>query len=72
MTSQPGKQAIAMQILPNISRRQGNQTMKFGQLIVYNMKNIFLENLTKRENLIKKTVPRHFFKNSQLSISLDQ
>ena len=72
MTSQPGKQAIAMQILPNISRRQGNQTMKFGQLIVYNMKNIFLENLTKRENLIKKTVPRHFFKNSRLSISLDQ
>ena len=72
MTSQPGKQAIAMHILPNISRRQGNQTMKFGQLIVYNMKNIFLENLTKRENLIKKTVPRHFFKNSQLSISLDQ
>ena len=72
MTSQPGKQAIAMQILPNISRRQGNQTMKFGQLIVYNMKNIFLENLTKRENLIKKTVPRHFFKNSQFSISLDQ
>ena len=72
MTSQPGKQAIAMHILPNISRLQGNQTMKFGQLIVYNMKNIFLENLTKRENLIKKTVPRHFFKNSQLSISLDQ
>ena len=72
MTSQPGKQAIAMHILPNISRRQGNRTMKFGQLIVYNMKNIFLENLTKRENLIKKTVPRHFFKNSQLSISLDQ
>ena len=62
MTSQPGKQAIAMHILPNISRRQGNQTMKFGQLIVYNMKNIFLENLTKRENLIKKTVPRTFLK----------
>ena len=72
MTSQPDKQTIAMHILPNISRSQGNQTMKFGQLIVYNMKNIFLENLTKRENLIKKTVPRHFFKNSQLSISLDQ
>ena len=72
MTSQLGKQAIAMHILLNISRSQGNQAMKFGQLIVYNMKNIFLENLTKRENLIKKTVPRHFFKNSQLSISLDQ
>ena len=61
MTSQPGKQAIAMHILPNISRRQGNQTMKFGQLIVYNMKNIFLENLTKRENLIKKNCSQTLF-----------
>ena len=53
MASQPGKQAIAVHIVPNISRSQGNQAMKFGQLIVYNMKNIFLENLTKSENLIK-------------------
>ena len=53
MTSQPDKQTIAMHLLPNISRSQGNQTMKFGQLIVYNMKNFFLENLTKREILQK-------------------
>ena len=53
MTSQPDKQTIAMHILPNISRSQGNQTMKFGQLIVYNMKKFFLENLTKREILQK-------------------
>ena len=33
MTSQPGKQIIAIQSLPNISRRKGNQTMKFGQLV---------------------------------------
>ena len=32
-----------MQILPNISRSKGNQAMKFGQLIDFNMKNIFLE-----------------------------
>ena len=43
MTLQPGKQTIAIQILPSISRSKGNQTMKFGQLIEYNMKNIFLE-----------------------------
>ena len=43
MTSQPGKQTIAIHILPNISRSKGNQTMKFGQLIEYNMRNIFLE-----------------------------
>ena len=30
-------------ILPNISRSNGNQTMKFGQLINYNMRIIFIE-----------------------------
>ena len=38
MTSQPGKQ-----VLSYISRRKDNQTMKFGQLIQYNMRKIFLE-----------------------------
>ena len=35
MKSQPGKQKIAMQLLPNISRSKGNQTVKLGQLIEY-------------------------------------
>ena len=43
MMSQPGKQKIAIHILLNISRSKRNQTMKFGELIEYNMKNIFLE-----------------------------
>ena len=43
MTLQPGKQIIGIHILPNISRNKDNQTMKFGQLIEYNTKNIFLE-----------------------------
>ena len=43
MASQPGKQTIAIYILPNISRRKGNETMKLGQLIAYNMRIIFLE-----------------------------
>ena len=43
LTSRPGKEKIAIHILPNISRIKGNQTMKFGQLIEYNMRNIFLE-----------------------------
>ena len=30
-------------MLPNISRSNGNQTMKFGQVIEYNMRNIFVE-----------------------------
>ena len=43
MTSQPGKQAIAIHILPNILRSKGNQAMKFGQLIEHNIRNIFLD-----------------------------
>ena len=35
MTSQPGKQTIAIHILAIISRSKGSQTMKFGQLIEY-------------------------------------
>ena len=46
MMSQPGQQTIVIHILANISRTKGNQTMKFGQLIEYKMKNIYLENHT--------------------------
>ena len=42
MRSQPGKQAIAIHILPKISRTTRNQ-MQFGQLIEYNMRNTFVE-----------------------------
>ena len=45
MTSQPGKQTIAIQSLPNISRSKDNQATKCGQLTEYNMRNIFLEKL---------------------------
>ena len=43
MKSQRCLQTIVTHILINISRRKSNQTMKFGQLIEYIMKNIFLE-----------------------------
>ena len=43
MTSDTGKQIITIQVLPNISKSKSNQAMKFGQLIKYNMRNIFLE-----------------------------
>ena len=70
MTSQPGQQTIAIHILPNISRNKGNQTMKFGQLIEYNMWNIFVEkSYTKYAG---ETIPRPLSKKSKLSISLDQ
>ena len=43
MASQAGQQMIIIHIFSNTSRGKGNQKMKFGQLIEYNMKNIFLE-----------------------------
>ena len=70
MTSQLGKQKIAIQVLPNISRSKGNQTMKFGQLIEYNMTKKFLQkSYTKRGG---ESIPRPFSKKSKFSISLDQ
>ena len=41
MTSQTGKQTNTIHIFPNISTSIGNQTI-FGQLIEYNVRNIFL------------------------------
>ena len=43
MTSQPGKQTIGIHTLPNTSRREECQTMKFEHSIEYNLRNIFLE-----------------------------
>ena len=40
MTSQPGSQIIAIHILPNISQSIAKQTIKVGQLIEYNKRNI--------------------------------
>ena len=45
MTSQPGLQIIAIRILPNISQSKDNQAMKFGQLIEYNKRNIFIQKI---------------------------
>ena len=71
MTSQPGNQTIAIHIFPNISRSGGKQTMKFGQLIEYNMRNIFfLENHA--QNKAEKLFPDPFLKTSKLSVILDQ
>ena len=58
MGSQIGQQLI---ILPNISRIKDNQTMKLGQLIKHNIRNIFLENHT--QNVVEKLVPDSFIKN---------
>ena len=59
-----------MHNLTNILRTKGNQTMKFGQLIEYNMRNIFMETLYLKCG--GKTIPRHFSKKLKSSILLDQ
>ena len=45
MTSQPGLQTNPIHMLPNISQSKGYQTMKFGQLIEHNTRNVFLQKL---------------------------
>ena len=53
----------------HLPRSKGNQAMKFGQLIEYNMRNNFLEkSYTKCGG---ETIPRSFSKRAKLSISLD-
>ena len=53
-------------MLPNILRNKGNQTMKFGQLIDYDMGNIFLEK--SHTKCGGETIPRPYSKESKLSI----
>ena len=42
----PGLQTIVIHIWPNISRSKANQTIKFGQLIEYNSRSIFIQKLS--------------------------
>ena len=57
-------------MLSNLSRSKGNQTMKFGQLIEYNMRNNFLKKLCTKCG--GKTSPRLFNGKSKMSIFLNQ
>ena len=57
-------------ILPNILRSKGNQAMKFGQLIEYNMKKVFFEKSS--TNCGGETSPRPFSGKLKLNISLDK
>ena len=70
MTSQPGQKTTAVCILSSFSRSKGNQSMKVGQLIEYNMRNIFIEKSYTKCG--RETIPRPFSKKSKLNISLDQ
>ena len=70
MKSQNGKQTIVMHTLLNILRSKDNQTIKFGKLVEYNMRNMFPDkSYTKFGG---ETITRPFYKKSKLSIFLDQ
>ena len=61
---------IAIHILINSPRSKANQAMKFGQLIEYNLSNIFCKkSYTKCGG---KAIYKPFSEKSKLSISLDQ
>ena len=57
--SQPGLKTIAIHTLHNISQSKSNQTMKFGQLIKYDKRNIFLQKLCRKWG--KETSSRPLF-----------
>ena len=59
-----------MDILPNISRSNGNRTMKLGQLIECNMRNIFLEKSYPKCG--GEASPRTSSEKLKFSISLNQ
>ena len=60
MTSQPGKDTVAVHIWPNTSRSKGNLTRIFCQLIKYNLRRIFLKNHS--QNLVEKLFKDPFLK----------
>ena len=64
MASQPGLQTIAVHTLSNISRSKDNQTMKFGQLIEYNERNVFLQKLCRKCGKETSFIPLFVFKKS--------
>ena len=68
MTSHTEQQVIAIHILSNILRSKGNLTMKVDQLIIYKIRNIFVEksNIKCGGDANPRTVK------SKLSTSLDQ
>ena len=60
MTSKTGKETITIHMLLDISRNKGTQTMKFGQLIEYNMGHNFLEKSGTKYG--GKAIPKPFSK----------
>ena len=67
MKSKTGRQIITIYLLSNISRIKGNKTIKFCQLIEYNVRNIFSEKSNTKCG--EETSSKPFYKKSKLSLS---
>ena len=66
MASQPGLQTIVIHILSNIFHSKGNQTMKFGELIEYNKRNIFFQKLCRKWGKETGSKPLYFLRKLNL------
>ena len=62
ITSQPGQQIVAIDILSNILRIKSNQIMKLAQLIKYNKGNIFLQKLCRKRTKVTSSRFSFIFK----------
>ena len=61
MTSQSGQQIITLHVLPNTSGSKGTQAMKFGQLVEYKVRNIFLKDSCGKLGWETSFRPLYFF-----------
>ena len=61
MNSQTEQQITTLHILFNISKSKCNETVRIGQSIEYNIRNIFLKNDT--QGMVEKLFPDSFLKN---------
>ena len=61
MRPSTGKLKITKHILSNISRTEDNQSMKFGQLIECNVRNIFLQKLCRKWHRVSSSRPLFVF-----------
>ena len=59
MTPQSGQQAITIHILPNTSRSENNQAMKFGLVIENNKRTFFIQKSCRKG--ARKTSSRPLF-----------
>ena len=67
MTSQPRWHTIIIHTMSNISRNKNSRTMKFGRLIEYKQRKIFIQKIFTKWGRWTRTRPPFVFQNSFIS-----